>query len=185
MAVDPACFFVGGHLTDAVRPFTLGVLPLRPLLFPPPFLRVVSAARPPTVAGVFCALSACAPSPLCGCVCACVVSAAIFCSSPLPSWLSVRYVMPNGTRYPFRIGPRRDPHHPHGSPSPLHTSDSSDTFVHKLRSRLIVVRYSRRWRRRAALRLRHLARLRRAFILFRLIPESLEVPVWDNVLLFL
>ena len=91
------------------------------------------------------------------------------------------YIMPNGNRYPFRIGPNRHPRHAVGSPSPLHTSDSSETCTNKLRSYLVVVRYSRRWRRRAALRLRS----RRRYTALRLVPAALEAPLWDHVLAFL
>ena len=87
--------------------------------------------------------------------------------------------MPNGDRVPFRFG--------NGPPSMDHTSDSSETFLHKSRSRLVTIRFSRRWRRLAAARrrLRRLNLLRRASRSLRLIPPALDVLVWDKVLLFL
>ena len=49
--------------------------------------------------------------------------------------------MPNGHRYPYRLHPECD------SPSPLHTSDSEETYEHKQRYRILGLRVIRRWRR--------------------------------------
>ena len=46
--------------------------------------------------------------------------------------------MPNGHRDPFRMGD--------GSPSPLHTSDSEDTYCNKRRYNYLAKKVIRRWK---------------------------------------
>ena len=55
--------------------------------------------------------------------------------------------MPNGHREPFRIGEWDYYHGTHREPSPVHTSDSEDTYVHKQRWTVLQRRVRRRWRR--------------------------------------
>ena len=49
--------------------------------------------------------------------------------------------MPNGHRVSFRLALCNDP------PSPMHSSDSEDTWMDKLRWHFIVKKVLRRWRR--------------------------------------
>ena len=58
--------------------------------------------------------------------------------------------MPNGHREPFRIGEWDYYHGTYSSPSPVHTSDSEDTYVHKHRWIIVARRVLRRWRRHVA-----------------------------------
>ena len=55
--------------------------------------------------------------------------------------------MPNGHREPFRIGEWDYYHGTYRQPSPVHTSDSEDTYVHKQRWTVLQRRVRRRWRR--------------------------------------
>ena len=55
--------------------------------------------------------------------------------------------MPNGHREPFRIGEWDYYHGTYRQPSPEHTSDSEDTYVHKRRWMVLQRRVRRRWRR--------------------------------------
>ena len=55
--------------------------------------------------------------------------------------------MPNGHREPFRIGEWDYERDCYCSPSPVHTSDSEDTYVHKHRWIILARRVFRRWRR--------------------------------------
>ena len=78
---------------------------------------------------------------------------------------------------PYRMGNLLQP-----PPSPIHTSDSEDTLVNKVRSRAVVRRFAIRLRRRARQRSR-----RRLFGIYRLRPQALVGPdaVWHNILQFL
>ena len=58
--------------------------------------------------------------------------------------------MPNGNREPYRLVPD------YGPPSPLHTSDSEDTWNQKQRWRYLALRVIIQWRR-----FLRMARLRR------------------------
>ena len=55
--------------------------------------------------------------------------------------------MPNGHREPFRMGEWDYYHGKYSSPSPDHTSDNEDTYVHKHRWIIVARRVRRRWRR--------------------------------------
>ena len=55
--------------------------------------------------------------------------------------------MPNGHREPFRIGEWDYERDCYDSPSPVHTSDSEDTYVQKHRWIVLARRVFRRWRR--------------------------------------
>ena len=73
--------------------------------------------------------------------------------------------MPNGHREPFRIGEWDIVHGRYRPPSPVHTSDSEDTYVHKQRwfllARWVLCRWQRYVYERGIRRRRN--RLRRVF----------------------
>ena len=55
--------------------------------------------------------------------------------------------MPSGHREPFRIGEWDYYHGTYRQPSPVHTSDSEDTYVNKQRWKVLQRRVRRGWRR--------------------------------------
>ena len=81
--------------------------------------------------------------------------------------------MPNGHREPYRLRPR------YGRPSPVHSSDSEETYDNKLQWRLIALRVFRRWRR---LRRRRVANFIRTMV-WRHQPRML--PLAPTIALFL
>ena len=79
--------------------------------------------------------------------------------------------MPNGHREPFRMGEWDYYHGKYSSPSPDHTSDSEDTYVHKHRWIVLAKRVLRRLRRHVyerGIRRRRIW-LRRLFVRHRII----------------
>ena len=87
--------------------------------------------------------------------------------------------MPNGTREPYRFGDI----HGYDEPSPMHTSDSEETEVNKIRYHLIVTRVHRRVRRFNARR--RIAKCNRYLQEMRLLPHNVPEAALANVAAFL
>ena len=76
--------------------------------------------------------------------------------------------MPNGHRESYRIAPSFD------SPSPLHTSDSEETWMQKRRYRMITLKVKWKWKKFVATR-RRAQRIYEALTKTKMLPDVLLV----------
>ena len=87
--------------------------------------------------------------------------------------------MPNGHREPYRFGVK----HGYHEPSPMHTSDSEETEVNKIRYHLVVSRVHRRVRRFNARR--RIAKCSRYLQEMRLLPHDVPEAALEIVAAYL
>ena len=77
--------------------------------------------------------------------------------------------MPNGTRVPFRMYRWDETDGHYWQPSPMHSSDSEETFTHKGRHLLLRRRIARAWKRAVTLLV-----MTRLLTVNRLVPKPID-----------